>query len=108
MFVTKKEQPNRVGHHLKRTAQRKFDILKFGQLSAQQKKGEGEEKNWFFLPCCMLPVAVAASSLHIRKGYPSLFLSPSFDISRITHLSIKSGDKVTTDCNFRTNIKSGL
>jgi hypothetical protein len=65
MFVTKKEQPNRVGHHLKRTAQRKFDILKFGQLSAQQKKGEGEEKNWFFLPCCMLPVAVAASSLHI-------------------------------------------
>jgi hypothetical protein len=77
MFVTKKEQPNRVGHHLKRTAQRKFDILKFGQLSAQLKKGGGRrEKLFFFSSLLLLPVAVAASGLHIQKGYPSLFLSP--------------------------------
>jgi hypothetical protein len=62
MFVTKKEQPNRVGHHLKRTAQRKFDILKFGQLSVQLKKGEGRREKLVF---SSLPVAVAASGLHI-------------------------------------------
>jgi hypothetical protein len=72
MFVTKKEQPNRAGHRLKRTAQRKFDILKFGQLSAQLKKGEGEEKN----------------CLHIGKGYPSLFPSPT--ILRNRNLYFKS------------------
>jgi hypothetical protein len=80
MFVTKKEQPNRVGHHLKRTAQRKFDILKFGQLSAQLKKGEGEEKNFFPAACCQLQWLPAACTFkkgiplffYRRKGYPSL------------------------------------
>jgi hypothetical protein len=74
MFVTEKEQPNRVGHHLKITAQRKFDILKFGQLSAQLKKGVGRrEKLGFFFPaeCCQLQWLPAACTF--KKGIPLFF-----------------------------------
>jgi hypothetical protein len=67
-----------VDHHLKRTAQRKFDILKFGQLSAQLKRGR-EKRKTVFSSLLLLPVAVAASGLHIRKGYPSLFILPLKD-----------------------------
>jgi hypothetical protein len=65
-----------VGHHLKRTAQRKFDILKFGQLSAQLKKGGGGREKLVFYSSCSGCQRLAH---HIRKGYPSLFLSPKED-----------------------------
>jgi hypothetical protein len=86
MFVTKKEQPNRVGHHLKRTAQRKFDILKFGQLSAQLKKGGGRREKLVFSS-----LLCAASCSGCQRLAHSKRVSLSFSIAKMNFYGLVLG-----------------
>jgi hypothetical protein len=73
-----------MGCHLKRTAQRKFDIFKFGQLSAQE-KGK-KRKTGFFFRC-----QLSGCQQQAHSKWVSLSLTITIIFSYLTsgHLDLK-------------------